>query len=69
MPSGQPAGRRRYKFLSTSALQVHVCEGEELVPIERGHGMSSATNVITDGTHNRLIERRHLAGSKILSAQ
>ena len=60
MPSGQRAGRRRYEFLSTSALQVHVCEAEELVPIERGHCMPSGTNVITDGTHDRLIEQRHL---------
>ena len=48
---------------------MHVDEGEELVPIEGGHRVLSGADVIPNGMHDRLIERRHLAGPKILRAQ
>src|SRR6266851_591437 len=61
--------RRRVNPLSLAAAKVHVGKSQELIPIEGGDRMLAGTNVIRDGMHDRLVERRHLTGPKILPAQ
>ncbi len=61
-----PCSFRRRRL---SRLQMHVRETEKLLPIECRDRMTAGSKVISDGVHDRLIERRHLVGTQAHRSQ
>ena len=48
---------------------MHVRKSEKLFPIKRRDRVTARSIVISDGVHDRLIERRHLVFSEAQRAQ
>ncbi len=46
-----------------------VGKGQILFPIELGHIVLAAADVVTDGAHDRLIQRRHFLAGQTVCAQ